>query len=457
MDRVYTKYPEQGGLMGELVQCIMQNMRHPIDEIAVITAHAVVSTLAGRTYAIGNSGVVLTAKIVGRSTIGKGEVMRNAINVLTQAGKKGGNLAFLLSSYLGHAWYTSPKNLAEDIIDRGSILAIKTESGQTDKSNAGDMGRVAMMELELATKSGPEGFVQPGKQNEKNRIPSLCSPAYTCIRESVFEIQLDADRLNKTAVSGAEGRTNHVVIRSEKPPYNEDQDNRLTATVAAHILKMHKKAQHKEICNAGKPHNRWIYVEYEDSQYLSTKREDWRIAENNAASDEDHLASTFYGRLAERVPAWAARLAIIENPNKPLIINRMIDTAVKSLMAERKAWDTKIVNAADPLEDLINRMVKIMQAGELHERKALYGETRKLNYDKMLQQGAVELSRLKLAAGGANAEIKKLYSRQNINTEIINRLKEHDIHTLNPKEAKRRFGASPTLLQGGWCAENLKN
>ena len=59
--------------------------------------------------------------------------------------------------------------------ESGSLLSVRTESGQGDKSTAGDMTRVLLYELELATESGSQGYVSSGGQNDK--IPALFSQA----------------------------------------------------------------------------------------------------------------------------------------------------------------------------------------------------------------------------------------------------------------------------------------
>jgi hypothetical protein len=70
--RVFTDYPEQGGMMEELIQLCLRWMPYPNRQIAVIAAHTLISTLGGRVYTLpSGSGIVLTALVTGRSTIGK--------------------------------------------------------------------------------------------------------------------------------------------------------------------------------------------------------------------------------------------------------------------------------------------------------------------------------------------------------------------------------------------------
>lgn len=78
----------------------------------------------------------------------------------------------------------------------------------------------------------------------------------------------------------------------------------------------------------------WNVVMSEDETFLRTREDLWLEKENKAAAAGDNLESTFYGRLYERVPAFAAALAIADDPLAPLISNQQYLLAEKSLYSE---------------------------------------------------------------------------------------------------------------------------
>jgi len=328
--RTYTRYPDQGGNFERLVQINMRRMIYPNRPIAVTAARFQISVLGGRVYTgPTGKGLVQTILLTGRSTIGKGFVKKNSIWLFNN---------ILLNKYafefMGASYYTSVKNFVDDTKDRYSLGSIRTESGQSDKSQAGDMNRVRMYELEAATESGEEGVISSGAQND--RVPELYSPAITTVRESVAEIQKEADILLQTSISGVEGRRSYVVADPQKPISN--------ATILKEIPKRDKIWLKKLLTLAiddrrkkwvePMPPNLWIKWKYADNEYVRSKQKKWVEQENTAYKDRDMYATTIYGRMIERVPAYAALLAVCENPTEPVITNTQIDIAEKSIVAE---------------------------------------------------------------------------------------------------------------------------
>jgi len=384
--RVYTRYPDQGGAMEKLVQVCMAWMLFPNRQIAVTACHALVSTLGGRVYTLPEGGgIVLTTLITGRSTIGKSNVKKFCQWVLNSF--QMGNTS---QDFIGSHFYTSSKNLVDELRSSGTLLSVRTESGQTDQSQAGDMNRVLLYELELATESGRTGYVSSGGQNTK--IPDLYSPSVTTVRESVAEIQSEADVKNATSVSGVAGRRSHVIIDPVKKPMNHNHLKELPKFAKKKILSLYKKAsdERRKIIEKALPEALWIELIYADRGYIEERSSYWLHKENKAAESGNPFESTFYGRLYQRVPAFAARLAIVDDPEEPIITNTHLRIAEESLTAEFDAHKGQQASGEldDPWSKLVTRIVEIFQ-GDMTKKKTL-----KASGKKMLKDGACEWSRI---------------------------------------------------------------
>ena len=438
--RIYTAYPNQRSVMEELVQTCLKWMPYPNRQIAVIAAHSLISVLGGRVYTLENgSGIVLTALVTGRSTIGKSFIKKFCIFCLNNF-----QLANVSQDFIGSHFYTSSKNLVQELSEAGSLLSVRTESGQSDKSNAGDMTRVLMYELELATESGSAGYVSSGGQNEK--IPSLFSPSVTTIRESVAQIQNEADLMNTTAISGVAGRRSHVLIDPIKPSFNENQLRELSSNIKSLILSLYKKAaneQRKKVTEP-LPKNLWTIITYKNPQYLAKKRRDWINKENQAAMQQMHFESTFYGRLGERLPSWAARLAIVDNTENPIITNEHIDIAEESLIAELSA--SNLQQDSGELDSDINQTAAFvidLFRGDMTENKSLLNDKN----GEMLKDGACELHRI-MNRARSRGSYKKAASRiPQIDNILINTLKTRGLTELTKDESKEKYGYGGRVLK----------
>ncbi len=431
-DRVYTDYPNQSGLMEEIVDTCMKWMPYPNRQIAVIAAHSLISTLGGRVYTLeSGSGVVLTALVTGRSTIGKSFIKKFCIFALNNF-----QLANTSQDFIGSHFYTSSKNLVEEIQKAGSLLSVRTESGQSDKSSAGDMTRVLMYELELATESGSAGYVSSGGQNEK--IPSLFSPAVTTIRESVAFIQNEADIMNATSIAGVAGRRSHVLIDPLKGAYNEFRLDTLPNSVSKLILGLYKKAANEQRKSITQPLPRdlWCIVSFKNPPYLTDKRMQWIKKENQAAADGSHFESTFYGRLGERLPSWAARLAICDNPNDPNITNQHVDIAEASLMSELDANSAQ--QGSGELDSDINQTASFvidMFRGDMTSNKSLSSKTN----EKMLKDGACELHRIMNRVRQRGSYKRAASHIPNVDLILLNTVKTRGLIELTREESVEKY------------------
>lgn len=457
-ERTFTRYPDQGGITGELVDYAMSCMRYPNRQLGTIISHAVISVLGGRVaYVHEMGGLVLTAKVYGRSTIGKGSIKKIIMKILNQLAS--GNLATTVSSrYLGAYYYTSIKNMVTEMLGqesnankgipeappKPSLLSIRTESGQTDMSSAGDMSRVRAFELELATESGPDGYIPAGAQNDK--IPALYSPANTIIRESVYEIQVLADLQAKTAVSGNEGRASHVIIDPYKPARNIRTDNAIPSRVRENLLMLHKKAAAApQRINEPYPRDKWIVIKFKNEAYLYAEEERWRNLENNAAAREDHQTSTFYGRLLERASSWAGRLALLENPDDPVITDSMLDVAVKSLEGEHFTYARKTADESNPWDKIVLRVLQVISAPEDHATLRDKNNF-KIKYDKMFAANAIQLSRLMIVLR-ASPVAKEMMKDNHFQKNLLTHLQTVDIIEVDQAESAVAWNVKGKVLR----------
>ena len=385
-DRVFTKYPNQGGRFERLVQINMKRMIYPNRPIAVTAARFQISVLGGRVYTgTTGKGLVQTILLTGRSTIGKSFVKKNSVWVFDNLLMNRYSIEFMGASY-----YTSVKNFVEDANGRYSLGSIRTESGQSDKSKAGDMSRVLMYELEAATESGETGFISSGAQNDK--IPTIFSPAITTVRESVAEIQKEADILLQTSIAGIEGRRSYVVadpLKDNVPntPLEEipQEDKKWLIELLTLTIDDRRKKWDEPLNK-----DLWIRWTYEDPEYLSSKQREWIEKENEANAVRDMYTTTIYGRMGEKVPAYAALLAVCENPKAPCITNEQIDIAEQSILAEMLTHKQQHTNGelSGPWGQLEHRILRVFSKDLTRHFKFYVGKERQTAM-KELEMGCI--------------------------------------------------------------------
>jgi hypothetical protein len=439
-DRFYTRYPDQGGVFEQMVQVCMRWMYYPNRQIAVATIHALISTLGGRVYSFAKSGgIVYTALVTGRSTIGKSNIKKFCVFVLNNSVYDD-----LAKYYIGSHFYTSAANLIKELKNTGTLLSVRTESGQSDQSTAGDMKRVMLYELELATESGRGGYVSPGGQNEK--IPALFSPAVTTVRESVQEIQSEADLINKAAVAGLSGRRSHVIIDPFKSNLNENKLTVLPDWFRGFVKELHMLAidQHRTDVEKKVPDDAWITINFEDYGYFRHKMTQWIEKENQFALNGNHFEATFFGRMGEKVPAYSGRLAVSQNPHAPIITNLQIDIAEESLTAEVFAH-SKQNDFQSPWDILIKKIVKLFH-GDMTKNAQLIKSKR--TTQKMLAQGALEWRDIYILIYRTE-EYKILSAKDNFERTLTQKLEYNNIHLLEKEVTVRMFGKRAKIYQRG--------
>ncbi|MDX1699837.1 MAG: hypothetical protein R3250_04415, partial [Melioribacteraceae bacterium] len=135
----------------------------------------------------------------------------------------------------------------------------------------------------------------------------------------------------------------------------------------------------------------WKVVNYKNPQYLAQKRMEWLQKENAAAIRHQFFEATFWGRMGERLPGWAARLAICDNPQQPFITNEHIDIAQTSLIAELRSCELQ--QESGELDSEVNQCAKYIVdlfRGDMTKNKSLNSGKNK----HILIDGACELHRI---------------------------------------------------------------
>jgi len=442
---LFTVYPNQGGKMGKLVKAFL-NMHHfKIPELAVAQAHALIASLGGRVYTLeSGSGIAWTALIVGRTGIGKSFLLNNLTSVIGSLHNRANQ--FDGFRCIGSSFYISAKNFVEDVVNSGTLLSIRTESGQQDRSKAGDMARVRMMELEFATQSGRAGFVSPGGQNDK--IPALYSPAVTVIRETVLESTIDGDTERMVDVAGDSGRRSHIVLNSIKPKRNKnvkyDLDSKKLAEPLEYIYGLASNEDHR---NAKVPLNKWIEIRYENMDTVDRLADEWVKKENEAVREQDTKGIAFYSRLHQKVPAWAARLAILEDPEHPVITDKMLEIAIKSLEAEHEIFSSVVEDLKGDWETLVDLALHCLRSGGTLAYLIDDTDIRRVkHWNKLAKKGIVRwnkiVSRLK-----KSASYKKLAKDRMFNKEMFDRLAMEGISVVPQERAWGKYGTKAKLIQ----------
>jgi hypothetical protein len=441
----FTKYPDQGGMFEQIVQECMKWMIFPNRQIAVTSAHALISTLGGRVYSTPDQGgIVLTALLTGRSTIGKSNVKKFCIFALNNF-----DIGSHSHEFIGSHFYTSGKNLVKELQKSGSLLSMRTESGQSDQSQAGDMKRVMLYELELSTESGPRGYISSGGQNDK--IPAMFSPAMTTIRESVAQIQGIADYENKTSIAGVAGRRSHIIVDPIKHPKNTSCSTFLSKEVRTLLIEMYKKASedHRKNVEEPLPKESWIHCKYEDPSYIQNRAEEWLEKENEAAKNNEHFTYTFYGRLYERIPAYASRLAIADNPLMPIITNSHLDIAEKSLIAELEAHKGREENGetSGPMSAIVARIKSYFEGDLTKLKNKPKTKTLQMTPLIMRRDGVLKWKCIHLLLASSSEEYRNMKDSKGFHRDLEEQLKAVDIFPVTDTEAKIRYGFRGKMYQ----------
>jgi hypothetical protein len=326
----------------------------------------------------------------------------------------------------------------------GSLLSVRTESGQNDKSNVGDITRVLMYELELATESGEGGYISSGGQSRG--LPALYSPAVTTIRESVAKIQSEADIIRASAISGVSGRRSHVLIDPVKGDYNEQQISEVPDKLKALTMAIYKKAIIEQRKNVTEPLHKslWVRIRYKDPEYLSSKRKEWIKKENLLAANNYHFTATFYGRLGERLPSWAARLAIADNPKRPVITNEHIDIAEESLFAELAAATRQHESGEldSDITETVNFIMNLFK-GDMTKHRSILRD----GNQHMLMDKACELHRVFSRARVRVSYKKAALRHSDLDKRILQAIKIRGLEVLPPRAAKITYNYYGKVLR----------
>ena len=436
-NRTFTKYPDQTGMFEKLVQWNMAAMHYPNRPIAVAAARFQISVLGGRVYSDSNGkGLVQTMLLVGRSTIGKDSIKTNFIRLLNGIG-----LEKLADAFLGAGYYTSVKNFVEDLNGRPSVASIRSESGQLDRSKAGDISRLTAYELNAAVQSGFMGRLARGAQNEQ--VPPIYQPSVTTLKESVAEIQNETDLINQTSIQGTEGRRSYIVADPFKP-YKQKPISYIPADIKQLIKNLVSLAMQEVRLDWTKPipRDNWIYWQFEDYSYFEQKCKEWTDLDNKNYEEGNHYASTIYGRLGERVPGYAALLAVCEDQANPIITNKQIDIAEASFIAE---IDTHTKQSVDgdfdgPWAALERKVVEIF-SGDMQRHIKYYQPALRKVAEKELSKGYLEWSALRRMLSYADA-FKMLSKDSYFHQKFEKHSESWNIRLCGNEEVNNIFGHS---------------
>jgi len=265
----------------------------------------------------------------------------------------------------------------------------------------------------------------------------LFSPAVTTIRESVAQIQNEADVLNASSISGTSGRRSHVLIDPIKAEPNENPITELSTEFKKLMVSLFKKASDERRKNIDEalPHDLWIVPQYKDPLKLRERAKDWLVDENKNALQESHFNSTFYGRLGERIPAYAARLAICENPDEPIITNEQIEIAEMSLVAEFTAHKgQRDSGELDPKWTKLVGIIKDLFRGDMSLNSTLARSGADVAKD-----GAADWTRIKDLIKHRE-EYKELSAKDGFHRFLKDHLAAENIVKLTKKEAFDLYG-----------------
>jgi hypothetical protein len=403
-DEPSTSYPDYGGHFEELIQYCMRWQRYPSRALAVVSCNALISTLAGRTYSYEDgNGVVYTALLTGASTSGKASIKKFCIHMLDNfdtiqhnnpSGGKVPSTPHHSTLFLGGLSYSSANNIVTDVIAfRGSLLIVHTEGAHSEVSSAGDQKNVLVCYLELATNHGQNGRLQRKVQNDK--VPELFSPAVTSVRESVYEIQKEADALNKSSTSGVEGRRSRVHIGINRENENRNREFEIPETIKRKLKKLFMRYSNTKRHDPTKPYPKelWEFIKIEDNDYLYDLSDDWNAKRYLHLKKGDMYTGTFYGRLKERVFTQGGIKAVYENPDNPILTTAIVKTTVRVLEAEASTYSELRSEALSPWDEMISSIVSFF-TGSLVEKNRTITSMHKSNIE-LLEKGACKFSAIK--------------------------------------------------------------
>ncbi len=441
---IYTNYPHQGGTMEELVNFCMRWMLFPNRPLAVVACHALLAGIGGRTYTLegSGSGITLQAQVTGRSAIGKESVKDFIIFMLNNCG-----LNKYSPNFVGSAYRTSVKNVIRDLEVSGSCVCIDTESGLSGQSKAGDMHRVNMLEHSFATNSGINGSFVGGGQNEE--IKAIYSPALSIVQESVPQTQKIANNEKLSMVTGKHGRQNHIIAPEIKPYRNQDRLTEIPKKLKKLINKMCNIALDPVRKELHEPlhESKWIIIKYADFEYLQSRYNYWVDKENEGVKNQDPFTYTYYGRLHEKVPAFAGRLAIADNYKNPIITNEHIDLAEKSLEAEIKTYvkQEKSGRFDDDWSVLVETIKEHFMGDMVEKSNKTIARTGK----KLLKEGCCEIRYIFLSIKGKCEAYNRLKTQNNFNMFLEQRLKVEGINKVPVDIGKKKFGKGGVIYKRG--------
>lgn len=214
------------GLIGQIANYVMATSIRPVKEIALATALALVSGIAGRTYnTVSKSGLNLYLIMLAKTGCGK-EAAQNGIERLIGKVRE---IVPAANEFIGPAHFASGQAIIKTLAERPGFLSVLGEVGITLKTwcdpraNSAEQLILRVL-LDCYGKSGASGVIRPHAYSDKDKTTTLIQAPNLCIiGESVpqtFYETLDESHI----ASGLVPRFLVMEYEGERPEMNEGTD-----------------------------------------------------------------------------------------------------------------------------------------------------------------------------------------------------------------------------------------
>ena len=374
----FTELEFPPGLTGEIAKNILQFMRYPSKEIAILGALHVVSVLAGRRFSC--MGKPLTAKRIllaeqgrGKDTINK--YLQQIVQYLTRSSEEQ-DLPRVAQAQelLISGDFTSPKPLHMSLVEFATRSFIFSEAGQGSDTKSGDPGPLRSHLLQIL--SANEGQAIPLKnysqgKNEDN-IPYICDVAAIFLYESTPAKYIEVLKNNFAFTSGELARADLIYV---DPTIREINRYHHKATLPKELAEKFVRLAKVGMTSMFKgsdplPESQKIFIEYENEELadsIYSLEEDIVRKRNSTQCD---IEKSLLARHIERLQLNAQVLAIADSIN-------YLPEGVPVITAEHVNWVNKYLMV---IQDTITAL---SETGELanNEMDAVIDQV-----DKLLQK-----------------------------------------------------------------------
>ena len=237
----YTDIPMPPGMLGRIAENVLEFMRFPNKEIAIITALHTVSVFAGRRYSFLGKGLTARRILLAPQAIGKNTTNKyiQACVYGLQMPSEGADLPRLVDAhkYLISGDFTAVRPIHQELEEFATRSMILSEAGQVGKSDAGDkLGLKAYM-LQLLSRSANE-FILPKRYSVKKgdgELKPVYDPCAVILHESVPDNYAEVMRDGGEFADGSMARSDLVHVNFERTSVRKNL-NHASAVVSPEIL-----------------------------------------------------------------------------------------------------------------------------------------------------------------------------------------------------------------------------